>query len=69
MTVKKKNNKEVIFMAKRGRPFSENPRTREFRMRLSDEEYDRLTKISKDMGMSRADAVRKLAEDREKMVK
>lgn len=56
-------------MAKRGRPFSENPRTREFRMRLSDEEYDRLTKISKDMGMSRADAVRKLAEDREKMVK
>lgn len=56
-------------MAKRGRPFSEVTRNKEFRMRLSDEEYDRLTKISKNMGMSRADTIRKLAEECEKMMK
>lgn len=56
-------------MARRGRPAIENPRTKEFRMRLSDEEYERLSKVSKDFGMSRADAIRKLAEDHEKKMK
>ena len=54
---------------RRGRPTIENPRTKEFRMRLSDEEYERLTKVSKDFGMNRADTVRKLTEEHEKRMK
>lgn len=56
-------------MARRGRPAIENPRNKEFRMRLSDEEYERLTKVSKDFGMNRADTIRKLADEHEKKMK
>lgn len=54
---------------KRGRPTIENPRTKEFRMRLNEEEYKRLDRISKDFGMNRADTIRKLAEEHEKNMK
>ena len=54
-------------MAKRGRPFSENPRNKEFRMRLSDEEYEKLDKVRKDLCMSRADTVRTLLGNYEKI--
>lgn len=49
-----------------GRPFAENPRTNRVEIRLNKNENERLERISKDFGMGRADAVRKLLEDYDK---
>ena len=53
-------------MAKRGRPVLEDPRVKECRLRMNTVEDDRLNRVSKDMGMSKADTIRKLIEDYEK---
>lgn len=56
-------------MAKRGRPFSENPRTNRVEIRMNEKEAELLDRIGKEFGMNRADTVRKLAEDHEKNMK
>lgn len=56
-------------MARRGRPTLEDPRDIQYHVRLNDEEDKRLTKISKDFGMGKADTIRKLLEDHEKRMK
>ena len=53
-------------MAKRGRPVLEDPRVKECRLRMNTVEDDRLNRVSKDMGMSKADTIRKLIEGYEK---
>lgn len=53
-------------MAKRGRPVLEDPRVKECRIRMNTAEDDRLNRVSKHMGMRKADAMRKLLEDYEK---
>lgn len=45
-------------MAKRGRPFSENPKRAKITVRMTDEEYDRLKRTSKENGMTILDYVR-----------
>lgn len=52
-------------MARRGRPTVEDPRDNQYRIRLNDEENERLVKISKDFGMRVPDTIRKLLEDYE----
>lgn len=52
-------------MAKRGRPFSENPRTNRVEIRMNEKEAELLDRIGKDFGMNRPDTIRKLAEDYE----
>lgn len=52
-------------MARRGRPTIEDPRDNQYRIRLNDEENERLVKISKDFGMRVPDTIRKLLEDYE----
>ena len=53
-------------MAKRGRPVLDDPRTKECKIRMNREENDRVNRVSKHMGMRKADAIRKLIEDYEK---
>ena len=45
-------------MAKRGRPFSDNPKRSKITVRMTDEEYERLKKSSKENGMTVLDYVR-----------
>lgn len=52
-------------MARRGRPTVEDPRDNLYRIRLNDEENERLVKISKDFGMRVPDTIRKLLENYE----
>lgn len=56
-------------MARRGRPPIEDPRDKQYRIRLNDEENERLIRISKDFGMSKSDTVRRLIEEHEKKMK
>lgn len=56
-------------MARRGRPPIEDPRDNQYRIRLNDEENERLIRISKDFGMSKSDTVRRLIEEHEKKMK
>ena len=56
-------------MARRGRPTVEDPRDNQYRIRLNDEENERLIRISKDFGMSKSDTVRKLLENYENHMK
>lgn len=56
-------------MAKRGRPFLEDPRDNQYRLRLNDEENEKLMKISKDFGMRVPDTIRRLIEEHEKNMK
>lgn len=51
---------------RRGRPSKDDPRVKDFRLRLNNEESKRLDAVSKSLGMSKADALRKLMEDFEK---
>ena len=53
-------------MAGRGRPFVEDPRNKGHRLRMNNDEMDRLNRVSKDLGMSKSDTLRKLVEDYEK---
>lgn len=57
--------KEVIFMAKRGRPFSEDPKRAKVTVRFTDREYERLQQASKNRGMSALDYIRTLIEEKE----
>lgn len=54
---------------KRGRPAIEDPRDNVYRIRLNDEENERLLKISKEFGMNRPDTIRTLLENYEKSMK
>ena len=51
---------------RRGRPSKDDPRVKDFRLRLNKEESERLSAVSKSLGMSKADSLRKLMEDFEK---
>ena len=53
-------------LKRRGRPSKDDPRVKDFRLRLNNEESERLSAVSKKLGMSKADALRKLMEDYEK---
>lgn len=53
-------------MAKRGRPVLDDPHTKECKIRMNCEENDRVNRVSKHMGMRKADAIRKLIENYEK---
>ena len=52
-------------MAKRGRPVLEDPRVNEYRVRMNSIEFERLDRVCKDLGMNKADTMRKLIEDYE----
>lgn len=45
-------------MAKRGRPYSEDPRYRQYRLRMTEGENNRLEEICKATGMKKADVLR-----------
>lgn len=45
-------------MARRGRPTVEDPRKNQFRLRLNEEEYSRLERLSKSTGFGRSDVLR-----------
>ena len=51
---------------RRGRPSKDDPRVIDFRLRLNNEESKRLDAVSKSLGMSKADSLRKLMEDYER---
>ena len=53
-------------MAGRGRPFVDDPRDKGLKVRMNNEEFDRLNRVCKDLGMSKTDTMRKLLEDYEK---
>lgn len=46
-------------MAKRGRPFSEDPRCNNVLVRMTDDEFEKLGELSKDAGVNMADYIRK----------
>ena len=52
-------------MAKRGRPVLDDPRVNEYRVRMNSIEFERLDRVCKDLGMNKADTMRKLIEDYE----
>lgn len=52
-------------MVKRGRPVLEDPRVNEYRVRMNSIEFERLDRVCKDLGMNKADTMRKLIEDYE----
>lgn len=56
-------------MAKRGRPFMENPRNNRIEIRMNDKEAEQFKRICKSLGMNRSDAVRTLFENYEKNMK
>lgn len=53
-------------MAGHGRPRVDDPRDKGHRVRMNNDEMDRLIRVSKDLGMSKSDTLRKLVEDYEK---
>lgn len=55
-------------MAKRGRPFKEDPRKNQYRLRLNDVEHSRLVNLSKTTGMSRSDVLRTALEKYEELI-
>ena len=52
-------------MAKCGRPVLEDPRVNEYRVRMNSIEFERLDRVCKDLGMNKADTMRKLIDDYE----
>ena len=54
-------------MAKRGRPFKEDARKNQYRIRMNDDENNRLEKLSKSTGMGRADVIRVALEKYEEL--
>lgn len=45
-------------MAKRGRPIKEDARRREYRLRMTDNEYEQLEQMSEQSGITMADVIR-----------
>lgn len=52
-------------MAKRGRPFSEDPKRAKVTVRFTDREYERLQQASRKQGLSTLDYIRTLIEEKE----
>lgn len=53
-------------MAKRGRPFKEDARKNQYRVRLNDDERNRLERLTKMTGMGQCDVFRTALENYEK---
>ena len=53
------NRKEVSKMTERGRPKSDNPKNRKLTVRMTDEEYAKVSDIAIKHGLTKSEAVKK----------